>query len=52
MLSVSTLAYLTYFGRTLREATTRNMSAFTHLRQGGSSSLFLRERGNGEIKES
>ena len=51
MLSVSTLAYLTYFGRTLREATTRNTSAFAHLRSGGSSSLFLRDRGNGEIKE-
>ena len=51
MLSVSTLAYLTYFGRRLREATTRNTSAYAHLRSGGSSSLFLRDRGNGEIKE-
>ena len=51
MLPVSTLAYLTYFGRRLREATIRNTSAFAHQRPGGSSSLFLRERGNGEIKE-
>ena len=51
MLSVSTLAYQTYFSRTLREATTRNRSAFAHLWSGGPSSLFLWERGNGENKE-